>query len=45
MFSRIRRLITPVATLAVVAALSGCAESNQPVATGKGEIRGINATN
>ena len=43
MFSRIRRLITPVATLAVVAALSGCAESNQPVATGKGEIRGINA--
>ena len=43
MFSRIRRLTALVATLAIVGAVSSCAESSRPVATGKGDIRGINA--
>ncbi len=43
MFSRIRRLTALVATLAVVIAVSSCVKSSRPVATGKGDIRGINA--
>ncbi len=43
MFLMIRRLSVLVATLAVVAAVSSCAESTRAVATGKGNIRGINA--
>ena len=43
MFSMIRRLLVLVATLTVVAAVSGCAESTREQATGKGSIRGINA--
>ena len=43
MFSRNRREIAWVATLAVVIAVSSCVESSRPVATGKGDIRGINA--
>ena len=43
MFSMIRRLLVLVATLTVVAAVSGCAESTRAVATGEGSIRGINA--
>ena len=43
MFLLIRRLSVLVATLAVVAAVSSCAESTRAVATGKGNIRGINA--
>ena len=43
MFLRIRRLTALVATLAVVIAVSSCVESSRPVATGKGDIRGINA--
>jgi len=43
MYSMIRRLLVLVATLAVVAAVSSCAESTRAVATGKGNIRGINA--
>ena len=43
MFSMIRRLFALVAILAVVIAVSSCAESTRAVATGKGNIRGINA--
>ncbi len=43
MFSIIRRLLVLVATLTVVAAVSGCAESTREAATGKGSIRGVNA--
>ena len=43
MFSRIRRLTVLVATLAIVVAVSSCAESSRPIATGDGDIRGINA--
>ena len=43
MFSMIRRLLVLVATLTVIAAVSGCAESSREAATGKGSIRGINA--
>jgi hypothetical protein len=43
MFLVIRRFIALVATLAVVAAVSGCSESARGVATGKSNIRGINA--
>ena len=43
MFLRIRRRVALVATLAVVIAVSSCVESSRPVATGKGNIRGINA--
>ena len=43
MFSMIRRLLVLVATLTVVAAVSGCAESTREKATGEGSIRGINA--
>ena len=43
MFLRIRRLTALVATLAVVIAVSSCVKSSRPVATGKGDIRGINA--
>ena len=39
----IRRLVALVATLLVVIAVTGCAESSRQVATGKGNIRGINA--
>ena len=39
----IRRLIALAATLVLVTAVTSCAESQQPVATGKGNIRGINA--
>jgi hypothetical protein len=42
MYSLIRRLGTLVATLVVVIAVAGCAESSRPEATGKGNIRGIN---
>ena len=43
MFLMIRRLLVLVATLIVVAAESGCAESTREKATGEGNIRGINA--
>ncbi len=43
MFLIIRRFIALVATLAVVAAVSGCSESAREAATGKSNIRGINA--
>jgi hypothetical protein len=43
MYSLIRRLVALVATLVVVIAVAGCAESSRPTATGKGNIRGINA--
>jgi len=43
MFLMIRRFIALLATLAVVAAVSGCSESAREAATGKGSIRGINA--
>ena len=43
MFLIIRRFIALVATLAVVTAVSGCSESTREVATGKSNIRGINA--
>ena len=43
MYSRIRQLSALVATLAIAGAMGGCGESSQPVATGKGQIRGINA--
>lgn len=43
MFLMIRRLLVLVATLTVIAAVSGCAESTREEATGKGSIRGINA--
>lgn len=43
MFLIIRRIIALVATLAVVTAVSGCAESAREQATGKSNIRGINA--
>ncbi len=43
MFSMIRRLLVLVATLTVVATVSGCAESTREQATGEGNIRGINA--
>jgi hypothetical protein len=43
MFSRVGRPIALVATFIIVGALGGCAESSQPVATGKGDIRAINA--
>ncbi len=43
MYLMIRRLFALVATLAVVTAASGCVESTRAVATGKGNIRGINA--
>jgi hypothetical protein len=43
MYSLIRRLGALVATLVVVIAVAGCAESSRPVATGKGNVRGINA--
>ena len=43
MFLRFGRLIALVATLFLIGALGGCAESTQPIATGKGDIRGINA--
>jgi len=43
MFLKIRRLFVVVATLAVVTAVSSCAESSRQQATGKGNIRGINA--
>ena len=43
MFLRVGRLIALVATVIVAGALGGCAESAQPTATGKGNIRGINA--
>jgi hypothetical protein len=43
MFLKIRRLFVVVATLAVVTAVSSCAESSRPQATGKGNVRGINA--
>ncbi len=39
----IRRLGALVATLLVVSSVTGCAESARPVATGKGNIRGINS--
>ena len=43
MLLKIRRLITLVATLAIVIAVSGCAESSREQATGKGVVRGINS--
>ena len=43
MYLMIRRLFALVATLAVVTAASSCVESTRAVATGKGNIRGINA--
>ena len=43
MFSMIRRLLVLVATLTVIAAVSGCAESTRETASGKSSIRGINA--
>jgi hypothetical protein len=43
MFSMIRRLLVLVATLTIVATVSGCAESTREQATGDGDIRGINA--
>ena len=43
MFLMIRRIIALLATLAVVTAVSGCSESTREQATGKGNIRGINA--
>lgn len=43
MFSKIRRLIALVATLSIIAVVSGCAESSRPQASGKGNVRGINA--
>jgi len=43
MYLMIRRLLVLVATMTVVAAVSGCAESTREAATGEGSIRGINA--
>lgn len=43
MFLIIRRLFALAAIVVVVTAASGCAESTRPKATGKGDIRGINA--
>jgi hypothetical protein len=43
MFLMIRRLSALAAIVVVVTAASGCAETSRPQATGKGEIRGINA--
>ena len=43
MYSLIRRLFALLAALAVVAAVTSCTESSRAVATGKGNIRGINA--
>jgi hypothetical protein len=42
MFLKIRRLFVVVATLAIVTAVSSCAESSRQQATGKGNVRGIN---
>jgi hypothetical protein len=43
MYLLIRRLSIIVATLVFVIAVTGCAESSRQVASGKGNIRGINA--
>ena len=43
MYLMIRRLLVLVATMTVVAAVSGCAESTREAATGESSIRGINA--
>jgi len=43
MVSIVRRTGALLALAALAAVMAGCAKSSQPIATGKGEIRGINA--